>query len=62
MLPLAVQGAAAEVLTEIISKRMEAVPKLALIQQLGVVPVCAGWRGGLPAVKEDPELAVNFAK
>jgi len=27
------------VLTEVVSKRMEAVPKLTLIQQLGVVPV-----------------------
>ena len=33
-------------LTEIVSKRMEAVPKLALIQQLGIVPVGGGWAGG----------------
>ena len=47
------RGAAADVLTEVVSKRMEAVPKLTLIQQLGVVPVrkrgrnltsAVGWR------------------
>ena len=37
------RAAAAAVLTEIVSKRMEAGPKLTLIQSLGVVPVCAQW-------------------
>ena len=30
---------------------MEATPKLTLIQQLGVVPVCARWQAGLPSVE-----------
>ncbi|KAI7842372.1 hypothetical protein COHA_004011 [Chlorella ohadii] len=56
------RGAAADVLTEIVSKRMEAVAKLSLIQQLGVVPVCARWAGGLPSVDDEPELAVKYAR
>ncbi len=44
------------------SKRMEVGAKLSLIQQLGVVPVCARWRAGLPAVDEEPELAVKYAR
>ncbi|PSC72015.1 exportin-T isoform X1 [Micractinium conductrix] len=56
------RGAAADVLTEIVSKRMEATPKLTLIQQLGVVPVCARWQAGLPAVDEEPELAVKYSR
>ena len=44
------------------SKRMEATPKLTLIQQLGVVPVCARWQSGLPNVEEEPELAVKYAR
>lgn len=56
------RGAAADVLTEIVSKRMEVGAKLALIQQLGVVPVCARWQAGLPAVDEEPELAVKYAR
>ena len=41
---------------------MEATPKLTLIQQLGVVPVCARWQAGLPAVDEEPELAVKYSR
>lgn len=41
---------------------MEVGAKLALIQQLGVVPVCARWQAGLPAVAEEPELAVKYAR
>lgn len=41
---------------------MEAGPKLGLIQQLGVVPVCAGWAGGLPSVDDEPELAAKYAR
>jgi hypothetical protein len=41
---------------------MEATPKLTLIQQLGVVPVCARWQSGLPNVEEEPELAVKYAR
>lgn len=41
---------------------MEAIAKLSLIQQLGVVPVCARWAGGLPSVDDEPELAVKYAR
>ena len=44
----ALQMAAADVLTEIVAKRMEPVAKLALVQQLNVAPVCARWRDALP--------------
>jgi len=56
------RAAAAGVLTEIIQKRMESVPKLNLIQSLGVVPVFAQWANGLPGADEEPELAANYAK
>jgi exportin-T len=57
------RGAAADVLTEIVLKRMEPVSKLALIQQLGLVPQCARWHSGLPADPEsESELALKFAK
>ncbi|KAG7675140.1 hypothetical protein Ndes2526B_g07998 [Nannochloris sp. 'desiccata'] len=56
------RAAAAGVLTEIIEKRMESLPKLNLIQSLGVVPVCAQWANGLPGAEEEPELAANYAK
>ena len=57
------RAAAAGVLTEIIGKRMESLPKLNLIQNLGVVPVCAQWSGGLPVDQEnEPELAHRYAK
>ena len=55
------QGAAADMLTEVVLKRMEAVPKLALIQQLGVVPVAAAWSAGLPALDSDPEVGWGAA-
>ena len=42
------QSAAAEVLTEIVSKRMDAEAKLRLVQQLGLTPVAGAWKGGLP--------------
>lgn len=41
---------------------MEAVAKLSLIQQLGVVPVCARWASGMPSVEDEPELAVKYAR
>lgn len=41
---------------------MEATPKLALIQRLGVVPVCARWQAGLPASEDEPELAAKYAR
>lgn len=57
------RGAAAEFLTEIINKRMEASPKLSLIQQLGIVPVCAQWAiGGLPDAQQAPNLAISYAR
>ena len=47
-----VQTSAADVLIEIVSKRMEAGAKMTLVQQLGLVPVAAKWERGLPG---DPE-------
>lgn len=44
------QAGAADVLTEIVSKRMDAEAKLRLIQQLGLTPVAAAWRRSLPGV------------
>lgn len=56
------KGAAADVLTEIITKRMEPQNKLALIQQLGLSRVCARWGNGLPVQEEEYELATKYAK
>ena len=56
------KGAAADVLTEIISKRMEPVAKLNLIQQLGLGRVCAQWGNGLPVGEEEVDLATKCAK
>lgn len=43
------QRAAIDVVTEVLCKRMEAVPKLQLVEQLGVVPVCVSWGRSLLA-------------
>ena len=56
------KGAAADVLTEIINKRMEPVNKLSLVQQLGLGRVCAQWGSGLPVEEEEVELAIKYAK
>jgi exportin-T len=49
--------AAAEVLSEVVGKRMEASAKVALIHQLGVVPMCARWiHDGLPVDPDDEDL------
>ncbi|KAL3158478.1 hypothetical protein ABBQ38_010710 [Trebouxia sp. C0009 RCD-2024] len=56
------KGAAADVLTEIISKRMEPQSKLGLIQQLGLSGVCAQWGNGLPVQEEEYQLAAKYAK
>ena len=56
------RAAAADVLTEIVGKRMEAIAKLTLVQQLGVAPVCAAWAGGLPGAGEEPEMAARYAR
>ena len=53
------KGAAADVLTEVISKRMEPQNKLGLIQQLGLGRVCAQWGNGLPV---QDGLATKYAK
>lgn len=53
------RGAASDFLSEIVTKRMEPVPKLTLIQQLGVVPLCSGWAThGLP----DDTSALKYAQ
>ncbi|KAL6771255.1 XPO2 [Auxenochlorella protothecoides x Auxenochlorella symbiontica] len=59
------RAAAAGVLIEIVGKRMEAEPKLALIQQLGVVPEAAKWAEGLPGAEDGDagsELAAKYAR
>lgn len=58
----ALKGAAADVLTELISKRMEPVSKISLIQQLGLGRVCAQWGNGLPVQQDEEELAIKYAK
>jgi exportin-T len=47
---LALRCAAAECLTEIVTKRMDAVPKLNLVQSMAIVPRCAAWAAGFPAL------------
>lgn len=48
------QQAAAGVLIEIVSKRMEPIPKLSLIQSLRLTPVCASWgTGRFPGLDDD---------
>ena len=44
------QGAAADCLTEVVSKRMDAGPKLTLIEGMGIVPRCARWSAGFPTM------------
>lgn len=56
------KGAAADVLTETISKRMEPQSKLGLIQQLGLSEVCAQWGRGLPVQDGEFELAAKYTK
>lgn len=56
------KGAAADVLTEIISKRMEPQSKLGLIRQLGLLEVCAQWGNGLPVQEGEFELAAKYTK
>ena len=56
------KGAAADVLTEVISKRMEPQSKLGLIQQLGLSGGCAQWGRGLPVQEGEYELAAKYAK
>lgn len=55
------RGGAVEVLTEVVSKRMDSEAKLRLLQQLGLVPVAAAWRQGLPG-DTDGELPLKCAK
>ncbi|KAK9812733.1 hypothetical protein WJX72_002830 [[Myrmecia] bisecta] len=50
--------ASIDVLTEIVSKRMDAVAKMGLVQQLGIVPICAG----LPGLEPGDETAARLAK
>lgn len=55
------RAGAVEVLTEVVSKRMDAEAKLRLLQQLGLVPVAAAWHQGLPGDAEG-ELPLKCAK
>ena len=55
--------AAAMVLTEIVSKRMDPSAKLDLLQRLGIVPICAQWATtGIPVSIDEPELAIAYSK
>lgn len=54
-----VRAAATECMTEMVAKRMDSVAKLALVQQLEIVPACAGWAGGFPADASE-ELVSNI--
>ena len=54
--------AALDVLVEMLSKRMEPEAKLLLIQQLGVVQLCASWQGQLPGQADSSELAQKCAE
>jgi len=58
------QVSAVSVLTEIVSKRMDAGPKLNLVSGLGLVPIAARWsETGVPgAESDDHELAVASSK
>lgn len=58
----ALKCAAADVLTEIISKRMEAEAKLQLIQQLNMGHTFAQWAGALPVQPDEQDLAGKYAK
>lgn len=42
------RGASADCLAEVVSKRMDAVPKLTLIQTMAIVPRCSSWANGFP--------------
>jgi exportin-T len=42
------RGASADCLSEVVSKRMDAVPKLTLIQTMAIVPRCSSWANGFP--------------
>mmetsp|Transcript_3613 Transcript_3613/g.10404 ORF Transcript_3613/g.10404 Transcript_3613/m.10404 type:complete len:682 (-) Transcript_3613:1758-3803(-) len=59
------QASACGCIIEILAKRMEALYKLQLIQQLGIVPVCKSWVGGMPRLgadaDPDPDLAERYA-
>ncbi|GAX84343.1 hypothetical protein CEUSTIGMA_g11765.t1 [Chlamydomonas eustigma] len=44
----ALAAAAADCLTEVVSKRMDALPKLTLFESMGIVSKCANWSGGIP--------------
>lgn len=58
------QVSAVSVLTEIVSKRMDAGPKLNLVSGLGLVPIAARWsETGVPGMEtDDHELAVASSK
>ena len=49
-------------LTEVVGKRMEAGPKLELVQALGIAPVVARWAAGPPVAPDEHELAAKYAR
>ena len=56
------RGAVVDVVTEVVSKRMEPVPKLALIQGLGIIPTCCQWASSPPYQEDQSELGQKFAR
>eukprot|EP00798_Chlamydomonas_sp_ICE-L_P025196 gene25196-10836_t len=65
------KGAATECIIEIVSKRMEAVPKLMLVKSMSIVPRCATWASALFAEgsssfdnmdEDELELVYKFAR
>ena len=73
--PPALRGAAADCINEIVSKRMEAGSKLALVKSMSVVPRCAVWAAGLSSraaasegglrdelLEDEQELQIKLAR
>ncbi|KAG1677608.1 hypothetical protein FOA52_010389 [Chlamydomonas sp. UWO 241] len=59
---LGLRAAAADCLTEVVSKRMDAGPKLQLVHSMGIVPLCAQWVNGFPGGADDEELLLKLAR
>lgn len=51
-----------DVVTEVVCKRMEPVPKLALIQGLGIIPTCCQWASSPPYQEDQEDLGQRFAR
>lgn len=56
------QTQAAECLSEILAKRMDAQAKLRLVHTLAIVPICAAWRDAIPGADAGSEVAPALAR